>query len=357
MGQQLKVGITLALDQVNKQGGVHNQRLQCIIRNDEYNPQIARHNIDALMKEDNVRIFPLALGSPPIQAALDLIREGSILMLFPISGAPSLRVSNLPGIVHMRASYRDEVFALLPYFVEKLLVKRFAFFYQNDAYGQGPLEVSREILKSYGIKDWLELPYIHNVTDFSSTVVRLKEFQPEAVGLFSTGAATEELLRQLGVSVLASMRLFAISPLFDGSFNKLVQNLGIRCIFSRVVPDPSTSDLTIAREYRNVFNQAGMIFGDYSFEAYIGINLLAEVMRSIKGPLTMQSVRAAFESMKQYPFKGFVFSFDPESRSLARDVWLDLGGGVMEKISWPERAFREKHSQQVQSLQLSKKTE
>lgn len=347
LGQQVKTGITLVLDKANKTGGIHNERIQCIIRDDGYSPQRARENIDSLMKEENIRIFPLTLGSPPSMASLDLLKKGSVLFLFPTTGAPLLRSPDFPGVINMRASYRDEVYALIPYLIEKLFVKRFAFFYQNDSYGQDSLTTAREILKSYGINEWTELPYIRNVTDFKTTIAKLKEAQPEALGFFSTPAATAELLRQVGVNVLTSMRMFGLSTLVDGTFDKLVQNLGLRCIFSRVVPDPTSSSLSIAKEYRNVFNEAGLIFGDFSFEAFIGTSLLVEVMRSIKGPLTMQTVRAAFEAMKQYPFKGFELSFDPQSRSLARDVWLDLGDGKIEKISWPERLFREKHQQKL----------
>lgn len=345
LGQQVKIGIMLVLDQANQRGGVHDKRVQCIVRDDGYSPQLARENIDALMKDEHIDIFPLTLGSSASMASLDLLKKGSVLFLFPITGAPLLRSPDFPGVINMRASYRDEVYALIPYLIEKLYLKRFAFFYQNDAYGQGPLEAAREILKSYGITQWTELPYIRNVTDFKTTIATLKESQPEALVFFSTPAATQELLRQVGVNVLASMRLCGLSPLVDGTFDKWVQNLGLHCIFSRIVPDPTTSDLSIAKEYRNSFNEAGLMLGDFSFEAFIGTSLLIEVMRSINGPLTMQAVRSAFEAMKQYSFKGLEFSFDPQSRSLARNVWLDLGNGKIEKISWPERLFREKHPQ------------
>lgn len=345
LGQQVKIGIMLVLDHANQQGGIQNKRVQCIIRDDGYSPQLARENIDSLMKDEHIDIFPLTLGSPPSMSSLDLLKKGSVLFLFPLTGAPALRSPDFPGVIHMRASYRDEVYALIPYLIEKLYLKRFAFFYQNDSYGQESLNTAREILKSYGITQWTELPYVRNVTDFKATIAALKEAQPEALGFFSTPAATQELLRQVGVNVLASMRMFGLSTLVDGTFDTLVKNLGLRCIFSRVVPDPATSELSIAKEYRHSFNEAGLMLGDFSFEAFIGTSLLVEVMRSIKGPLTMQAVRSAFESMKQFSFKGLELSFDPQSRSLARNVWLDLGNGKIERIIWPERIFREKHPQ------------
>lgn len=342
LGNQVKLGMLQVLDQANKDGGVHGSRLQCVIRDDFYDPQIARENVEYLMKEENITTFLLAVGSPSVQALEDLLKKRSILMLFPTTGAPSLYSDKLPGLVHLRASYRDEVFALLPYMIEKQYIKRFAFFYQNDAYGQGPLEAAREVLKAYGYKEWTELPYIRNVTNFKGIVDKIRDAQPEALGLFSTASATEELFRQLGVNTLASMRLFGISPLFDGMFNVTVKRLGVPCIYSRVVPDPATSGLLIAREYRRLFNESGFALGDYSFEAFIGTSLLVEVLRSLQEPITKDAIIAAFESMNKYHFKGLELSFDSQSRSLGRDVWLDLGNGKTEKISWPERIFHEK---------------
>ena len=42
-------------------------------------------------------------------------------------------------------------------------------------------------------------------------------------------------------------------------------------------------------------------------------------------PYTTDKIIQAIESMKSYPFKGLILNFDPETRELSKQVWIDNG--------------------------------
>lgn len=342
VGRGLTTGVDIAVEEYNRHGGIHGRQIKYIKRDDGYDPSRARANMDAFMTADKANFVVISNGSSNLRASLDLIETKSVLVLFPSTGSPIFRNDTLPGVIHLRASYAEEVYALLPYLIEKKFIKRFAFFYQNDEFGLASLEAARKILPYYGITQWTEIPYIRNMTDSEFLARKVKEAQPEALGLFSTSSATKELFHALGTSTLLTMKTFGIDALVDGVFDRYVRNLGISCTLCRVVPDPATSTLPLVQDYRKAMDEAGLSYNDFSLEGYMGADLLLHALREIKGPLSIESVRSYFEQMRDYNFKGLVLTFTPKTRELQHTVWLDEGNGKIIPVPNAEADFWKK---------------
>lgn len=342
VGRGLTTGVDLAVKEANSRGGIHGRQIKYIKRDDGYDPSRARANMDAFMTTDKANFVIISNGAPNLRASLDLIEKDNVLLLFPSTGAPRFRSARYPGVLHLRASLAEEVYALLPYMIEKKFVRRFAFFYQNDEFGLASLEAARKILPYYGITEWAEIPYIRNMTDVDFLAKKIKEAQPEALGLFSISSVTRELFHALGATVLLSMKIFGGDALVDGVFDQYVRKLEIPCTLCRVVPDPATSELPLVQEYRQAMNEAGLSYNDFSLEGYMGASLLLHALREIKGPLTIKAVRTYFEQMHNYHFKGLVLTFTPQTRELQHSVWLDEGGGKIIHVPNAEADFWKK---------------
>lgn len=329
MGIHVRKGINLAISEYTiDEAHTKKDSFRIVMMDDEYTPLKARENIELLMKE-GIDTFLIPTGSPTLQASLDLIQAGTILVLFPITGAPKFRSPELKGVIHLRASYRDEVYALMPYLKNKLDAKKYLIFYQDDAYGIGPLTAARELLPKLGIKEWKEVPYARNTTDFKAIIQTIKEFQPDALGLFSTSAPTKEMLRQVGVEYLVNTRLFGISFLVDDAFGSFVKALGLPYLFARSMPNPASSTLPIVSRYRELCDINNASYDIFSLEGYVGTRLLIATIESLKksGQTTINAttLRAAFEQIKHYDFGGLTLNFNPETRELNNAVWLDAG--------------------------------
>lgn len=342
VGRGLTAGVDAAVEEYNRSGGIQGRQIKYIKRDDGYDPSRARANMDAFMTTDKANFVIISNGAPNLRASLDLLEKGNVLVLFPSTGATMFRSDKLPGVIHLRASLAEEVYALLPYMIEKKFIKRFAFFYQNDEFGLASLEAARKILPYYGITQWTEIPYIRNMTDSEFLAKKIKEAQPEALGLFSTSSATKELFHALGTATLLTMNTFGGDALVDGVFDHYVRDLGIPCTFCRVVPDPATSQLPLVQEYRREMDKVQKPYTDFSLEGYMGASLLLHVLREIKGPLTIETVRNYFEQMHDYNFKGLVLTFTPKTRELQHTVWLDEGSGKIIPVPNAEADFWKK---------------
>jgi branched-chain amino acid transport system substrate-binding protein len=326
MGQRTKRGMSVRLNDENKKGGISKNLLRSVVYNDNYTPHLTRNNIDMLLSRDNAELILLPVGSPTLASYLDYVRDKKAVVLFPITGGPQFRDPDLKGIVHFRGTYADEVRALVDYMVTEGAAKRFAFFYQDDAYGKEPLKAAHQELKQNGITSWTDVPYQRNSVDYKEQARKIKEAQPDAIGFFSTGQATRELIRQIGIDFLTNKQLFGISFLGEASFRRFLKKHGLKVLFGAVVPNPKTSNLEIVKEYRAAMDANNYPYDIFSLEAYIATSILMDVMQQITPPITKEKILEKLEQLKEYDFKGLKLTFDPERRDLARYIWLESGG-------------------------------
>ncbi len=324
MGQSVQRCMSAVVNQYNQEGGIKGHSIRPIILDDQYEPSIARRNIELLKSKRDIDTVLLPVGSPSLSGYIDLVEKHQISVIFPVTGSPAFRKKDLTSIIHWRTSYAQEVRTLIKYMISQHETKKFAFFYQDDAYGQGALTAAREILKELGISQWTEVPYNRTSTDFSRQIDLIKKGQPDAVGLFSTGLATEALMRALSLDMLISTKFFGISFVGDNVFRKFIKNLGVNIIFSQVVPNPTNSTLPIVQAFRNLMDLGNNPYDIFSLESYIGTNLYLEALKVIKGPVTGEKIIEHFQTFKDVKYKGIHMNFNPNTRTLSNRVWIEI---------------------------------
>ena len=337
MGQRTKRGMSVAINQTNQTGGINGHQLRTIIHNDDYVPYLTRQNINGFIKKD-INTILLPVGSPTLNSYLDYIRKQQIAVLFPITGGPQFRAPDLKGLIHWRATYNDEVQALINYLVTEYNTYKFAFFYQDDAYGQEPVKAAHETLKSLGITEWVDIPYTRAAIDFTKQAQIIEEKQPDAIGFFSTGQATQELIRQIGIPTLTNKQLFGISFLGEQPFRRFIKQHGLEVLFGAVVPNPYTSELEIVKNYRTAMDANNHPYDIFSLEAYITTNILADILKKIGKTPTKDNIIKYIETLKNYTFKGLTLTFDPQRRDLAQYVWIETG----KNVQWIQQEINKK---------------
>lgn len=325
MGKRTKRGMTARINQANREGGIHNSLVRSVVYNDDYTPRMTRTNINRLLSKENIDLILLPVGSPTLASYLDYIKQNKLLVLFPITGGPQFRDPQLAGLIHFRGTYKDEVRALVDYIYTEGAARKFAFFYQDDAYGKGPLQAAHEELKKKGITQWTDVPYQRNSVNYTKEAQKIRDAQPDAIGFFATAQASRELIRQIGIDFLTNKQLFGISFLGEESFRRYVKKHGLNVLFGAVVPNPNTSNLEIVKEYRAEMDKNGDPYDIFSLEGYIATSILLDAIKHIDPPITKEKILKRLESYQDYEFKGLTLTFNPERRDLAKYIWLETG--------------------------------
>jgi ABC-type branched-subunit amino acid transport system substrate-binding protein len=262
-----------------------------IIFDDRYVPRKAFKNVQKLYDTYGVDTLLIPIGTPTLSFYINLI---------------------------FRASYSQEIKALVEYLIKERGIKSFAFFYQDDEYGIPIAEAAGKVLQENGITKWLELPHLRTQQNFSNQVKKIKEFMPDAIGCFSSHFPTVELINQLGTKYFLGKMLFSVSFLYSDAFQTFLSDRGIPFIYSSVVENPYISKLEIAKEHIDSVKHASI----NTFEGYIAGALFVDAVKNISLPVTKEKIISYFEGMKNYRFKGLELNFDPESRQLFNKIWI-----------------------------------
>lgn len=340
-GSRIKSALNMIFDNAHKKNLFGNFMVELILADDQYTPQNARTNILNFIHNFHIDTIVCPLGSSTLEAYLDIVKQKRIAVLFPITGATIFRDPTLENIINLRASYADEGRAITHYILENNKPTRVLLFYQDDSFGESCLAGGKEILQVAKDVTWVAIPYERNDVNFTAQIKKISEFNPDAIGFFSTSIASEGLIREIGVQELTDKKLFGISDMGEDRFKKFILDKGIQMTISNVVPNPRASELQTVIEYRNFSREYPQISLDpFSLEAYLGMVCLFNRLKEITWPITKEKIIASFEGINNLSLGGITYTFNPRTRELLNRVWIDTGD---EK--WIEVKLDEFHSQ------------
>ncbi len=322
-GPSLKRGITEAVKQANNAGGIKNSLLRPMIFDDDYLPHRALQNATYLLDDFDIHVFLAPTGTPTLQAYADKVKAARGAVLCPVTGAPQFRTPDASYMVHFRPSYPDEARALTKHVIDTYKTHRLAFLYQDDDFGRPLRDAAIQTLKEYGIDDWLAVPYVIGQVDFGYEAQKIRQYNPSAIGLFSTITASKEIIRELDAAFLMGRPLFGNSDLGTFSFQQFIREHGLRCVIARAVPNPKESTLPIAQEFRERMDISGWPYDVFAFEGFIATQLFVQALREIAAPIQIDRMLQWFEGLQQYQFKGLELTFNPQKRDLGQNVTVE----------------------------------
>ena len=279
---------------------------------------------------------------------IEFSNKHDIGIFFPYSGAPGGRKEEVKNVVNLRASYRDEAYAMVDYAVNKLRKRRFAIFYQDDAYGRAGRDPAIKRLKDkYGINEILEVPHPVGSLKMDKLAEQVIKFGPSAILFFSISVAAQELVESMGIKAVMNVAMLSVSFMSHG-FSDYLKSKGLSSVLSQVVPSPQGNTL-IAQEFNEDIKKyipSAKVNSDV-FEGYIGASLLVEGLKTLGSSITMDKLFNYYASLKDFDFKGLKLNYNPQTRQLLHTVWLDTGAKEWEQI---EVAQDEEQNQQPISI-------
>jgi ABC-type branched-subunit amino acid transport system substrate-binding protein len=315
-------GIFSALYDFNMNSSIDVPYIREYILDDMYLPYKKYENIKFL---ESKKIYTLLMpnGTANIEYCMPTIREGNVLILFPVTAYQYPDVKNM---IKCRASIIEEVTALINYSTEKTFFKRCAIFYQNDLFGIGQKDAAHKVLKEKKI-EWIDVPYERNLVSFNEQAEKVLKSDADLIALLCIPSAAFELIRTIKPYKLFNKKMIGTSDLMLGGFSSYVYALGLNFTFSSPAPNPVKSTLQIAKEYRAAMKKHSFKLNMFSLEGYIAAQLFLDAFRAAQYELDNQKIVQHFENMHGIYFKGLLLSFNKE-RNLSSNVWIVKGPNV-----------------------------
>ena len=316
LGREFREGAHEVFDQVNAQGGIHGRQVVMVYRDDRYEPDLARRNTEELIQREKVFALFGYVGTPTLMAALPLLRQHGVPLVAPLTGAQVARSPLQPLIFNIRASYHQEVEAIVRYLL-RYGRRDIAIVYQNDLFGEDALRGAQLALQRRGVQPLLSLPVVRHSTDNAEVARRVALARPDAVIVVSSYATAASFIGQLrrhgSQAQVMNLSFVGSNALASALPPALRHGVGI----SQVVPFPWDARIPVVRDYQNTIrrNRSQSRFGFSSLEGYLAATVLVKALEAAGPEPTRARFIQAMESLGKRDLGGFRVHLSPTNHN------------------------------------------
>jgi branched-chain amino acid transport system substrate-binding protein len=322
-------GAKLAVEQINKAGGVMGRQLELVVEDDQTTNPGAVLAFSKLAGDTSIPAFIGSIRSTQVHAmAPDILKTGKPVM---IGGTdPQLTRLGNPWLFRFRPNDTYSARVIADYGVNVLKLKKWAIVHSTDAFGTNGMKNLSEALNKLGATTALVQGYTNNSQDFTPVALAVKQSGAEVMGTYMTFEPDQGIfakqLRQLGVTIswvgspttVTTTALKLAGPALYGSYAVVD--------FNR---DSSPAAKAFAELYEAGYKSTPDVFSSWTYDA---MTLLARAINAAKST-DPEAIRKAILATKGFAGAEGTFNFDQNGDGLHgyNIVRNDKGTIVFEK--------------------------
>nr|HPR45825.1 ABC transporter substrate-binding protein [Ottowia sp.] len=323
-GSGLFLGSSAYFDALNKAGGINGSKVELVMKDDGFKPDVSKTNALALAEDPAVLAILHPLGTRQTAAVIDAVP--GLAVVGPNTGTVALRKKPSPNAFWVRANYDQEIERLVAQ-AASVGQTRIGLVHPKDPLGQSLLAGFTAAMARHKIE-----PVVIATTPGTTSMEvdpaakEIAKASPQIVivGLAGTAAAFIKALRAAG----GNSTIYGISISAGSIFGMGDQAHGVG--FSIPVLSPFAARSELVRRYQADMLAAGhKTFSLSSMEGYVDACVLAEGMRRAGSSLNRASLIAGLERIEGWDAGGMRFNFSRGNHegSTFVDVAIIGGGG------------------------------
>jgi branched-chain amino acid transport system substrate-binding protein len=305
-GKYALTGAKIALDRVNKAGGVLGKQVELVTEDDQTTNPGAVLAFSKLAAQPDIVAFLGSIRSTQNHAmAADILKTGKPVCFGGTD--PKLTKLGNPWLIRFRPndSYSGRVIAT--YGVETLGKKNWAIVHSTDAFGTSGFNALSASLEKIGAKVAIDQGYPNQSQDFTPVVLAIKSSGANVIGSYFTFdndlAIFARQLRQLGVALpwVGSPSIITVGS---------VKLAGAALFGTFGVADYAVDSSPAAKEFADAYTAVAKLPPDnYSSWTYDAIGVLCEAMKRA-GATDPDKLRAAMLATRGYKGAEGEYNFD-----------------------------------------------
>lgn len=311
-GRYQTQGAKLAVEEVNKTGGVLGKQIELVIEDDQTtNPGVVLA-FSKLAGDSDFVAFLGPIRSTQVHAmAPDALKLGKPVM---IGGTdPALTHMDNPWLFRFRPNDSYSARVIADFGVNTLGKKKWAIVHSTDAFGTAGKNYLVEALKKLGIEPVLVQGYPNNSQDFTPVALAVKQSGADVMGTYMTFEPDQGIfakqLRQLGVNI----RWVGSPTTTTATALKLA---GPALYGSYAVADFNKDSNPVAKDFDAKFQAAYKASPDlFASWAYDAVHVLALAINNAKST-DPQKIREAILVVKGYQGAEGIYNFDQQGDGL-----------------------------------------
>jgi branched-chain amino acid transport system substrate-binding protein len=311
-GQLQSQGFKLAVDEVNKAGGILGRQIEAVVEDDQTTNPGTVLAFSKLAGDKDIVAFIGPIRSTQIHAmAPDALKLGKPVM---IGGTdPTLTHMDNPWLFRFRPNDTFSARVIAAFGANTLGKKKWAIVHSTDAFGTAGMKNLTEALKGLGIEPVLVQGYPNNSQDFTPVALALKQSGADVLGSYMTFEADVAILakqmRQLGVNMT-----WVGSP--SNVTNNAMKLAGPALYGTYAVVDLNKDSAPAAKDfyakYEAAYKSSPDVFASWPYDA---VHILALAINNAKS-LEPDKIRTALIAVKGYDGAEGTYNFDKNGDGL-----------------------------------------
>lgn len=338
-GKSTLSGLKLAVDQVNKAGGVNGKQLVVVESDNKSEPAESGNSVTKLITQDKVVAVVGPATSGCVFAATPVVTSNKVPLIAPCATAPAITVDN--GQVKefiFRACFIDPFQGrVMAEFADKTLgVKNVAILHDASSdYSKGLAEVFEKTLSEKGGKVVAKEAFLSKDIDFKAALTKIKAANPEAIyipGYYEEVAKIIKQTREIGLNVpLIGCDGWDSPKLVEIAGPEALNNTYFSSAFS--VQDQTESVQKFIADYKAMYQKDPDIFCMQGYNAGL---VLADALKRAGDGADGTKLAAAIAATKDLPVASGKLTYDKDHNPIISAIIIEMKDGVQsfkEKIS------------------------
>jgi ABC-type branched-subunit amino acid transport system substrate-binding protein len=325
-GDAVTNGVNSYLNYANENNLIKDKKIEFLTYDDKYEPELTLENTNRLIYENNVFALFGFVGTPTVKRVLPILYDEDVPFFSAFTGASFLRDKKNENFINFRASYEQEIDALINFLDKQKKLNKVAVFYQNDDYGEEGYISLLESLKNKGIKLVAEGSYKRNTLSIGHAFNEIKDANPEVIFMIGAYKTNSLFIKKAKENENLKDTIFCNISFGDANsmikelkkLNSNTQNL----IFSQVVPSYMNTNIPVVFEYQNLMHKyyPNAELGFLSLEAFLSTKVLVNAISRIQGDITREKFVYMLETTPSKLLGGIDINF--EKTQLLNTIYL-----------------------------------
>lgn len=308
-GLNVKNGMTLAMTEVNAQGGIKGKTLDILFEDDKSDDKTAVEKANELIKAG----VPLIIGgitSSVTLAMAPVCESHKVLLLSPTASSPKLTTAG-EYIFRNYPSDTLEGRVMAEYAVRRMKVRTVAIVSVDNEYGRGVTDVFKKRFSELAGSVLYEKYYAQGTADFSAMMKEIKPQSPDAIYLPGYYTEIAAILKEIKTQGIKS-KAISVEGAAQPQILEIAGDAAEGLIYPQPPYDPESNNpmiLHFVSAYKAKFPTAPDIDAAFAYDA-------------------LRIVAKAIESSANYPQDLKARLSDTSYKGLTGDIAFDANGDV-----------------------------
>jgi len=328
LGDWMKKGVTLAVEEKNAAGGICGRQISIVIYDDEADPTKSVNLAQKVATEDKVVAAWATTNSTSALADIPIFAQYKIVQL---TNGTNVDITKKDSAYIFRSCPAGTAYEipLVDFLVKTKGFKKLAIITDTSAYGKGEADYQTAALKDLGLEPLARESYGIDDKDFTGQLTKILQTQPEVL-LFGGSEIASGLIakqaRQLGFKgQMAGGPAIGTPKFIETAGADIAEGV----FFTGAYPTNDLNDMTRAFAKRYAARWNGEQPEIHGANTYDGTQMLMMAMEKSCANMTGETIAAEFHKISGYKGLQGTFNVEPSGETLTKTLLGIIKGGKL----------------------------